>query len=62
MDLIRVVVVPIVVGILLWLVNNYIPMDKKIEDILNIVAIVAVVLWLLMDSRVPMCRRLAFRS
>jgi hypothetical protein len=47
MDLIQVVVVLIVVGILLWLVNNYIPMDKKIKDILNIVVIVAVVLWLL---------------
>ena len=37
----------IVVGVLLWLVNNYIPMDAKIKNILNIVVVIAVVLWLL---------------
>ncbi|PSB29522.1 Thivi_2564 family membrane protein [Stenomitos frigidus] len=47
MDLIQLVVVLIVVGVLLWLVNNYIPMDRKIKNILNIVVVVAVVLWLL---------------
>jgi hypothetical protein len=47
MDLVQVVVVLIVVGVLLWLVNNYIPMDRKIKDILNIVVVIAVVLWLL---------------
>jgi hypothetical protein len=44
--LINVVVVLIVVGVLLWLVNNYIPMDGKIKSILNVV-VIAVVLWLL---------------
>jgi len=33
--------------VLLWLVNNYIPMDAKIKSILNIVVVIAVVLWLL---------------
>ncbi len=47
MDLIQVVIVLIVVGVLLWLVNNYIPMDSKIKQILNIVVVVAVILWLL---------------
>lgn len=47
MDLISLVVVLIVIGILLWLVNSYIPMDPKIKNILNIVVVVAVVLWLL---------------
>jgi hypothetical protein len=47
MDLIQLVVVLIVVGVLLWLVNNYIPMDRKIKNILNIVVVIAVVLWLL---------------
>lgn len=47
MDLISLVVVLIVVGVLLWLVNNYIPMDGKIKNILNIVVVVAVVVWLL---------------
>jgi hypothetical protein len=46
-DLISLVVVLVVVGVLLWLVNNYIPMDSKIKQILNIVVVVAVVAWLL---------------
>jgi len=37
----------IVVGVLLWLVNNYIPMDAKIKQILNIVVVICVVVWLL---------------
>ena len=47
MPLISVVVVLIVVGILLWLVNSYIPMDGKIKSILNAVVVIAVVIWLL---------------
>ena len=47
MSLITVVVTLIVVGVLLWLVNQYIPMDAKIKTILNIVVVVAVVIWLL---------------
>lgn len=47
MPLIQLVVILIVVGVLLWLVNSYIPMDAKIKQILNIVVVIAVVLWLL---------------
>lgn len=47
MDLISLVVVLIVIGVLLWLVNSYIPMDAKIKNILNIVVVIAVVLWIL---------------
>ncbi len=47
MSLISLVVTLIVVGVLLWLVNTYIPMDGKIKKILNIVVVVVVVLWLL---------------
>lgn len=47
MPLISVVVVLIVVGVLLWLANTYLPMDEKIKQILNIVVVIAVVLWLL---------------
>jgi hypothetical protein len=47
MSLIHLVLVLIVVGVLLWLVNTYIPMDRKIKQILNIVVVVVVVLWLL---------------
>ena len=47
MDLISLIITLIVVGILLWLVNTYIPMDGKIKQILNMVVVVAVVVWLL---------------
>jgi hypothetical protein len=47
MPLINVVVILIVVGVLLWLVNNYIPMDGKIKSILNVVVVICVVIWLL---------------
>jgi hypothetical protein len=41
------VIVLIVVGVLLWLVNSYIPMQETIKKILNAVVVIAVVLWLL---------------
>jgi hypothetical protein len=47
MSLITIVVSLIVVGVLLWLVNTYIPMDGKIKKVLNVVVLVVVVLWLL---------------
>ena len=47
MPLTNVVVILIVVGVLLWLVNTYIPMDGKIKQILNAVVVIAVVIWLL---------------
>lgn len=47
MSLISLVVVLIVVGVLLWLVNTYIPMDGKIKQILNVAVVIVVVLWLL---------------
>ena len=47
MPLVHVVLVLIVVGVLLWLVNSYIPMAGSIKSILNAVVIIAVVLWLL---------------
>ena len=47
MPLISLVVTLIVVGVLLWLVNPYLPMDGKIKKILNIVVVICVVVWLL---------------
>jgi len=47
MPLVQIVIVLIVVGVLLWLVNTYIPMDGKIKNILNAVVVIAVVVWLL---------------
>ena len=47
MPLVQVVVVLIVVGILLWLFNRFIPMQGTIKSILNAVVVITVVLWLL---------------
>jgi hypothetical protein len=44
-DIMQLVIILIVIGVLLWLVNNYIPMDRKIKQILNIVVVIAVILW-----------------
>jgi hypothetical protein len=65
MPLINLVVTLIVVGVLLWLINAYIPMDGKIKKILNVVVVICVVVWLLNafgvighsgDIRVPQVR------
>ena len=47
MTLLNVIVVLVVVGVVLWLINTYIPMDRKIKSILNVVILIAVVFWLL---------------
>ena len=47
MPLISLLEVLIVVGVLLWLVNRFIPMQGTIKSILNGVVVIAVVLWLL---------------
>ena len=47
MPLIQVILVLIVVGVLLWLVNTYIPMAGSIKSILNAVVVIVIVIWLL---------------
>ena len=47
MSLVSLVITLIVVGVLLWLINAYIPMDGKIKLILNMTVAVVVVLWIL---------------
>jgi len=47
MPLLPILTVLIVVGVLLWLVNSFIPMQGTIKSILNAVVVIAVVLWLL---------------
>jgi hypothetical protein len=63
--MISLIVTLIVIGVLLWLVNTYIPMDGKIKRILNVVVVICVVVWLLSafgvighagDIRVPQIR------
>jgi hypothetical protein len=47
MPLIQILLALIVVGVLLWLVNRFIPMANSMKSILNAVVVIAVVLWLL---------------
>ena len=47
MPLLTIISVLLVVGVLLWLVNTYLPMDRKIKSILNAVVVIVVVIWLL---------------
>lgn len=47
MPLINVVLTLIVVGVVLWLINTYIPMQSTIKKILNAVVVIVVILWLL---------------
>ena len=47
MPLLQAVIALIVVGVLLWLVNSFIPMAGSIKSILNAVVVIAVVLWLM---------------
>ncbi len=47
MLLIHLILVLVMVGLVLWAVNTYIPMDEKIKQIMNIVVVIALVLWLL---------------
>jgi membrane-bound ClpP family serine protease len=47
MPILQILLVLIVVGVLLWLVNSYVPMQGTIKSILNAVVVIGVVLWLL---------------
>lgn len=46
-SLVTVVITLIVVGLILWLINRFIPMASSIKTILNVVVVIAVILWLL---------------
>jgi len=47
MSMMSLIITLIVIGVLLWLINNYIPMDGKIKKILNVVVVICTVIWLL---------------
>ena len=47
MPLLQLVIVLVVVGVILWVINSYIPMQSTIKKILNVVVVGGVVLWLL---------------
>ena len=47
MPILTILIVLIVAGVILWLVNTYIPMDRKIKGILNAVVVIIIIIWLL---------------
>ena len=47
MPLINLVIVLLVVGVILWVINSYIPMQSTIKKILNVVVVIVVIIWLL---------------
>jgi hypothetical protein len=47
MDLISLIITLVVVGVVLWLINTYVPMDPKIKKVLNVAVVGLVILWLL---------------
>lgn len=47
MPLLTVVLTLVVVGVVLWLINTYIPMQSTIKSILNVIVVIVVILWLL---------------
>ena len=47
MPLLNLIIILVVVGVILFLINNYIPMDPKIKTILNVVVVIVVIIWLL---------------
>jgi Flp pilus assembly protein TadB len=47
MPLIQLVIVLVVVGVILWVINSYIPMQATIKKILNVVVVIVVIIWLL---------------
>ena len=47
MPLLSILIVIIVVGVLLWIINTFIPMDHNIKSIFNIVVVIVLIVWLL---------------
>ena len=47
MSLINLLIILVAIGVILWLINTYIPMQATIKKILNVVVVIAVIIWLL---------------
>jgi len=47
MPILTIIIVILVVGVILWLINRYIPMQRTIKNILNAVVVIVLVIWLL---------------
>lgn len=49
MTLVQIVVILVVIGLVMWLINTYIPMAGAIKSLLNVVVFVVVLIWLLQN-------------
>jgi len=47
MDLIQLLIILIVVGVIMWLVNNYLPLDQPFKTIINVVVVIVLLIWIL---------------
>jgi hypothetical protein len=47
MSLLTIILVIVLVGVLLWALNSFVPMDSKVKSILNVVVIIVLIIWLL---------------
>ena len=47
MPLIQLVIILVVIGVIMWLINTYVPMQGAIRKILNVVVVIAVILYVL---------------
>jgi hypothetical protein len=47
MSILTIIVVIVIVGVILWAINNFVPMDGKIRTILNAVVVILLIVWLL---------------
>lgn len=47
MSILTILLVLVVAGVVLWAINSYIPMDANVKKLLNVVAIIILVIWLL---------------
>ena len=46
MPIVQLVITLVVIGVIMWLVNRFIPMDANIKQIMNIVVLICVILWI----------------
>lgn len=54
MSLVGLIVLLVVVGVVLWVINTYVPMDAKIKNLLNIVVVAVLALWLVFKVLIPL--------
>jgi hypothetical protein len=47
MSILTIILVIVLVGVLLWALNSFVPMDSKVKSILNIVVVLLLIVWLL---------------